>query len=173
MDRKTDIKKELENLSSVLLSFKEKDTTPLATEGYFDGLADQIIDTIQHQEFQKTKEGVLSFDIFHHPKLIPYLSRLSVAATLAGIIILGVLGYKDTIHENICHDGIACLTQDEIYQYVHANSNAFEVEEIQEGMKIFLENDNTSMGIQTIEVIKYIDQNKNMLDTEDAATDIF
>ena len=201
MSNRTEITDELRELSPSLLAVKEQVVLPVVPDGYFDGLysavrekaeagepilnsveagtitvpdgyfehfADDLLAKLKDEEpFLKQRMSVLK------PSKVLQLSSRLVAAALMGIVVLSILGYRETTATANCSDGIACLTTDEIYQYVHSNSYEFELQQIQEGIRPYLESNTTNVNLYTKDAVQYIENNKNMLDVEDPATDIF
>jgi hypothetical protein len=149
---------------------------------YFDGLADQVMHQIKthEQEIQQGKIIPLKQNI-----RIVYLRRLAVAASIAGVLFLGLKLFQDTnIPVNDCEDGIACLTREEIRQYVNDHVGEFETEQIHQAFQPDLETadlENTALPaeettaplIEEAQIEKYIEENPATIDFEDALTDIF
>ncbi len=91
---------------------------------------------------------------------------------MVGVLFFGIKNYNqsNTLTNN-CEDGIACLTQDEIYNYMNDNSEQFELQQVQDAVAPMIEN--AEIKIEKHEAEKYIEQNKTDLSFEDASTDIF
>ena len=75
--------------------------------------------------------------------------------------------------ENNCEDGIACLTQEEIYQYMNANSHEFDVQQIQETVEPTLDTITVDYTIEKQDATQYIEENKLILEFDESSTDIF
>ncbi len=138
---------------------------------YFNSFADNIIDKIKTEEQTNTKEKTISIQ---QPKttIVKLFSRIAVAASVVGVLFFGIKNYNqsNTLTNN-CEDGIACLTQDEIYNYMNDNSEQFELQQVQDAVAPMIEN--AEIKIEKHEAEKYIEQNKSDLSFEDASTDIF
>ncbi|HRB69788.1 MAG TPA: hypothetical protein PLC92_06755, partial [Chitinophagales bacterium] len=75
---------------------------------------------------------------------------------------------------NDCTDGIACLTQEEIYNYLNVNSHEFGTEQIKKAVQDNIETTETSsISVNDEELNTYLENNTLLLDSEDAYTDIF
>ena len=76
--------------------------------------------------------------------------------------------------DNDCKDGIACLTQEEIYNYMYKNSYDFDVHQVQDMVKPEIDNtEEKTIEINKQEINQYIEQNAGTFELEDASTDIF
>jgi hypothetical protein len=149
---------------------------------YFENFAGQVMQKIQQQEEEIQQGKIIPIK---RSVTIIYLKRFAVAASLAGVILLGVkLFHKSTVPANECEDGFACLTQDEIRQYVNDNIDEFEPEQIHEAFPSKIETqeiENTVLPKEEINTSKidekqieqYIKDNPATTDLEDESTDIF
>ena len=163
---------EIKAEGSILSSIKkEKIEVPSI---YFDTLADTIISKIKAEEQTIEQGKIVAPQTPKRNNVIQLFSRFAAAASLIGIIAFGIQQLnKSTLPVNNCADGIACLTQDEIYNYMNVNSHDFDVQQIQETVKPALEKTEPQIDINKKEATQYIEENKNILDVEDASTDIF
>ena len=100
-------------------------------------------------------------------------SKVAFAASIIGAIFFIKQAMQPTLSLNNCEDGIACLTQDEIYNYMNANSHEFETEDVQKTVQPVIEKTETKVDAEKKEVEQYIESNKIILDADDASTDIF
>ena len=149
---------------------------------YFENFSDVLMQKIEQQE-QEIEQGKI-IPIKRNERII-YLRRFAFAASLVGVILLGVkLFHKTTLPVNECEDGFACLTQDEIRQYVNDNIDDFEPEQIHEAFPSKIETqeiENTVLPKEEINIPKidekqieqYIKENPATNDLEDESTDIF
>lgn len=160
---------ETRNESSLLENMeKNKIEVP---NGYFDSFADNILLKIKTED-KKIGRGTISAP--QKNKVIRLFSRVAIAASFAGIIAFGILHWQKTeLTVNDCGDGIACLTQEEIYNYMNTNSYDFDVQQVQETVQPVLEKSEPKIDIDKKDAAHYMEQNKNMMDIEDASTDIF
>ena len=147
---------------------KEKIEIPT---NYFNSFADNIIDKIKSEE-QTISEGKIISIQASKTTIVKLFSRIAVAASVVGVLFFGIKNYNqsNTLTNN-CEDGIACLTQDEIYNYMNDNSEQFELQQVQDAVAPMIEN--AEIKIEKHEAEKYIEQNKTDLSFEDASTDIF
>jgi hypothetical protein len=138
---------------------------------YFNSFADNIIDKIKSEE-QTISEGKIISIQASKTTIVKLFSRIAVAASVVGVLFFGIKNYNqsNTLTNN-CEDGIACLTQDEIYNYMNDNSEQFELQQVQDAVAPMIEN--AEIKIEKQEAEKYIEQNKTDLSFEDASTDIF
>ena len=143
---------------------KEKIEIPT---NYFNSFADNIIDKIKKEE-QTISEGKIISIQASKITIVKLFSRIAVAASVVGVLFFGIKNYNqsNTLTNN-CEDGIACLTQDEIYNYMNDNSE----QQVQDAVAPMIEN--AEIKIEKHEAEKYIEQNKTDLSFEDASTDIF
>ena len=147
---------------------KEKIEIPT---NYFNSFADNIIDKIKSEE-QTISEGKIISIQASKTTIVKLFSRIAVAASVVGVLFFGIKNYNNSsIITNNCEDGIACLTQDEIYNYMNDNSEQFELQQVQDAVSPMIEN--AEIKIEKHEAEKYIEQNKTDLSFEDASTDIF
>ena len=147
---------------------KEKIEIPT---NYFNSFADNIIDKIKTEE-QTISEGKIISIQASKTTIVKLFSRIAVAASVVGVLFFGIKNYNNSsIITNNCEDGIACLTQDEIYNYMNDNSEQFELQQVQDAVAPMIEN--AEIKIEKHEAEKYIEQNKTDLSFEDASTDIF
>ena len=123
-------------------------------------------------------------DVDHYPEPIKVLVRewhAIKAAPISFILCLIVVGavflvkevQQPAVLENNCEDGIACLTQEEIYQYMNANSHEFDVQQIQETVEPTLDTITVDYTIEKQDATQYIEENKLILEFDESSTDIF
>ena len=109
---------------------KEKPAVP---EGYFKHFEIQLMHKIKEEEMEIKSGNILS--IFPKVKKSMFLYRtLAIAAVLAGVVLLIKGVQNPTLPQKDCSDGIACLSQEEIYHYMNTHSNEFSVQEIKEAV---------------------------------------
>jgi hypothetical protein len=201
MNNKKAILDELKTISPFLLSLKEKEQDLVVPAHYFEELADIVLlqtkeesavlsalkkekpqvpdnyfenfgDTILSKIRKEEKGNVINLPQSPH-KIFTLFSKIAFAASVIGAIFFIKEAVQPTILKNNCEDGIACLTQDEIYNYMNANSHEFETEDVQETVQPFIEKTDTKVDAEKKEVEQYIESNKIILDADDASTDIF
>lgn len=154
------------------LSFEKEEMQ--IPQGYFDSFADHLLAKIKEEERLVESGKIIPLAPPKRLITIRMFSRIAVAASLLGVMVIGVLNYqKTTTPANNCEDGIACLTQDEIYNYMSVHSNEFNEQQIREVVRPALEGSMNKLDIDKKEAVRYIEQHKNVLDVEDASTDIF
>lgn len=160
----------------------DRNHKPAVPEAYFDALPDQVMQRIRIQE-QEIGQGKIKPERtgIH----ILYFRRLAVAATVLGVIALGFLLFqRQTTTENDCGDGIACLTREEIRQYVQDHADEFEADQIHEAFQPDMDADalnataaetetDAAPAISEKQIEQYIEENPAMIDFEDTSTDIF
>ncbi|MDB5227117.1 MAG: hypothetical protein JWN78_1310 [Bacteroidota bacterium] len=162
-----------EHLHSTVSLLKNKKENIEVPEGYFETFADRLLVRIKEEE-KLIGEGKLIPLKREKNNIIRIFSRAAIAASFIGVIIFGVKNYNKTVLPvNDCQDGIACLTQDEIYNYMHSNSHDFSMQQVQETVSPAIDKTETKLNIDNTEATHYIDENKNVLDVDDASTDIF
>lgn len=167
-----------ENFASKWLLQNEENTSLIPTlpkeeiavpSGYFDTLAETVLHKIKTEEQVQKPAKVIPMQ---SNKTIKLFTRFAVAASLVGVLVWSV---KNILNNRIappCEDGIACLTQDEIYDYLHNNSADFELHQIQEAVAPTIEKSTIAPAIEQKDIENYIEQNNSDL-LEDASTDIF
>ena len=172
-----------ENLSNAILEHIQQKPGILLTldkqlpevpENYFDSFPESILTKI------KTEESILQGG-----KIIPFVSRknivqqlfsrVAMAASVVGlVVVLGSSLFNNRpIVTNDCKDGIACLTQEEIYNYLYKNSYEFDVHEVQDMVKPEINSTEKTIEINKQDINQYIEQNAGTFELEDASTDIF
>ncbi len=159
--------------SSVLSSIKREKIEVPAT--YFDTFGDTVLSKIKEQENTIAKGKIIELPKQEN-KIFHLFKRVALAASVVGAVFLMKQVQQPNLPINNCEDGIACLTQDEIYQYMNANAQDFEVQQIQEAVQPVLESQETTEQKKEInenEIEKYIKENNNIIEAEDASTDIF
>lgn len=149
-------------------------TTPPVPAGYFDTFGDNILTKIKAEEASITT-GNLIPPKKEKGKVITLFQRAAMAATIIGAVFLVKEVQRPVVPVNDCKDGIACLTQDEIYNYMNANSHEFDLQEVQQAVQPVLEK---QQGVQKInvsdkEIEQYVKEHNNIIETEDMSTDIF
>ncbi len=197
MNRREDIVKELQDAAPILAAYKATESLPAVPENYFAGLEDSTMafvvaeggqwtatSAVQVPEryFEQLEDAVMA-NIKAQEKAgtsgktvrlsIGYtlFARIAAAAVLAGILVLTIFSDRTALPVSDCQDGIACLTQEEIYNYMQQNSHEFGVEQIQETVTPALEQ--TTTAIATEEIQDYLEQEQLYLELDDASTDIF
>jgi hypothetical protein len=145
---------------------KDKIEVPV---NYFNDFADNIIDKIKTEQ-QTISEGKVIVLQPQKNKTIKLFSKIAIAASVVGVLVFGIKNYNETTVNN-CEDGIACLTQDEIYNYMNENIEQFDLQQVQDAVAPVIEN--AEIKIEKHEAEKYIEQNKSDVSFEDASTDIF
>ena len=153
---------------------KEKIEVP---SGYFETFGDNILSKIKHEERslvgkETEQEKPIALPKQQH-KIYQIFSRVAIAASIVGAVFLAKQIQQPVLPTHNCTDGIACLTQDEIYNYINENSHEFDVQQIQETVNPILEKIEKKVDINKKEATQYIETNKIILDAEDASTDIF
>ncbi|MCB0507819.1 MAG: hypothetical protein R2739_03595 [Chitinophagales bacterium] len=183
---------EIQIESGLLASLKkEKIEIP---ENYFDTFSDSIIDKIKNQE-QEIEQGKLVALPKKRNKIFVLFNTVAVAASIVGAIImirhLQIQEPTIVAPQIDVKAAIASLTQDEIYQYMYANSNEFGLEQIKTAVSSSFQNENESVekaaeATSTIDTSKssipeitnedidnYLKENTNLIITDDLSTDIF
>jgi hypothetical protein len=157
---------EIHSSSGILAGLeKEKISAPA---GYFATFGDHIISTIKEEELVKTMELPKQQN-----KMFFLFSRVALAASIVGAVLLIRHIQQPILTVNDCTDGIACLTQEEIYDYMNTNSHEFDVQLIQETVKPVVDTIEATIDIETKDASKYIEENKLVLEIDDSSTDIF
>jgi hypothetical protein len=141
-------------------------------DGYFELLADNVLNKIKKEEDVIAGGKLIPLQASNKNKIVKLFSHLAIAASLIGIIFLGIKNLRHPSTADNCEDGIACLTQEEIFNYMKAHSSEFDVQQVQEATSPMIE-EGTRLGIEHKEAAHYIEQHENILDADDAATDIF
>lgn len=162
------------NLESSVLSSIKKEKTEVPTT-YFDTFGDTILSKIKAEE-NIIEQGKIIELPKQEDKIFQLLKRVALAASVVGAVFLMKQVQQPNLPINNCEDGIACLTQDEIYQYMNTNAQDFEVQQIQEAVQPVLESQETTeqkKEINEIEIEQYVKDNNNIFEAEDASTDIF
>ena len=201
MNNKQAILNELKTISPFLLSLKEKEQDLVVPAHYFEALADIVLlqtkeeseilfaltrekpqvpdsyfenfgDTVISKIRKEEKGNVINLPQSQH-KIFTLFSKVAFAASIIGAIFFIKQAMQPTLSVNNCEDGIACLTQDEIYNYMNANSHEFETEDVQKTVQPVIEKTETKVDAEKKEVEQYIESNKIILDADDASTDIF
>lgn len=199
MNNQQDILNELEAVAPTLFKLKEKEQSLPVPEDYFENLADVIIFQAKDENsilsaLKKERIEIPAnyFDTFgdnvisaikkeetnvvlpkQQGKIISLFKRVAIAASIVGAVFMVKQIQQPAIVTNDCADGIACLTQEEIYNYMNANSHEFDVQDVQETVQPAIEKTETNVVVENNEVEKYIETNQIILDTEDVSTDIF
>lgn len=155
--------------SSFLNDFNFTKDKPEIPVDYFTSFANNIIDKIKTEEQTISEGKVIAFQPQKN-KTIKLFSKIAIAASLAGVLVFGIKNYYETPINN-CEDGIACLTQDEIYNYMNENIEQFDLQQVQDAVEPVIANDD--IKIEKHEAEKYIEQNKTDVSFEDVSTDIF
>lgn len=195
MKDKSDILTELEGLSSTLLALKNLDAPCVVPKDYFGNLLEQVENKIDTQSsilsnLQKTTPVVPDkyFEKFsnillskiNHKKNKSYLSAnipsrknrifsivnyMAVAAAIIGVVLLINKTQQPALPKNNCTDGVACLTRNEIYNYMREHSHEFEEQDIKKAV------------LPALETNQRLDNNSNNansnIEQDDLATDIF
>jgi hypothetical protein len=149
-----------------------KKETFAAPPAYFDTFADHIITKIKAEE-AAVEKGKITALPKQQNKVFLLFTRVALAASVIGALFFIKNILEPGLPVNNCEDGIACLTQEEIYNYMNANSHDFEVQDVQEAVESVLEKQETKIDMNEKEIEQYIKENNNIIEAEDAATDIF
>lgn len=204
MNNKQDILNELKLISPLLLKIKEEQKEISIPKNYFDELADVVMFQINEEEsvLSSLKKNNLSipenyFENFsdivlskikvenktlakpkQQNKIISLFKRVAVAASIVGVVFLiKQIKTPTTQAVNDCPDGIACLTQEEIYDYMNTNSHEFDVHDVEKTVQSAIENNvqttTTTNNSDTEDVSKYIEINIDEINANEEQTDIF
>lgn len=142
--------------------------------GYFDALPDRVLDKIRHEEAELSRGSIGLPERKGRTVSFPVFSRLALAASFIAAIALGWTHFhKNPAAVNDCQDGIACLSNEEIYDYMSVHSHEFDMQMVQDAVRGTLPETSKKMGIEQKEAAHYIEQHRTVLDVEDASTDIF
>jgi hypothetical protein len=137
-------------------------------EGYFENFADTILEKIGREDTAGNASSYAARE-----KIIRIFGRVALAASIAGILFFSLRNLNTPAPEDTCEDGIACLTKEEIFNYMNAHSQEFTIDQVQELVKPQLDNSAPKLGIDQKDAAAYIEQHENILDVDDASTDIF
>lgn len=162
---------ETETESSFLSSIKkEKTEVPI---NYFDTFGDSIFTKIKEQE-KTIKQGKIIEFPKQSVKIYRIFKRVTIAASVVAVVFFMKQVQQPNLPINDCTDGIACLTQEEIYNYLNVNSHEFGTEQIKKAVQDNIETTETSsISVNDEELNTYLENNTLLLDSEDAYTDIF
>lgn len=148
---------------------KEKITVP---SGFFDTFADNIMGKIKEEEALIEKGKIKALP--EQPnKVFQLFTRVTFAASVIGAMFFIKHIQNAELPVNNCTDGIACLTQEEIYNYMNSNSHEFDVQQIQEVVKPIVDTIETKIDIESKDAKTYIEENKLVMEIDDSSTDIF
>lgn len=205
MNIKQDILNELKSISPLLLELKETEKKISIPKNYFADFADVVVFQAKHETsilssidkekieiptgyFENFGDVVLSTikneeKVIALPKqpnkMLSLFKRIAVAASIIGVVFLIKQIESPTSQTvNDCPDGIACLTQEEIYNYMNSNSHEFSVHDVVQTVQTEIENndENTTITTEksdTDDVSKYIEISVDDLNVDDELTDIF
>jgi len=162
---------ETETESSFLSSIKkEKTEVPI---NYFDTFGDSIFTKIKEQE-KTIKQGKIIEFPKQSAKIYRIFKRVTIAASVVAVVFFMKQVQQPNLPINDCTDGIACLTQEEIYNYLNVNSHEFGTEQIKKAVQDNIETTETStISVNDEELNTYLENNTLLLESEDAYTDIF
>ena len=162
---------EIDTESSFLSSIKkEKTEVPI---NYFDTFGDSIFTKIKEQE-KTIKQGKIIEFPKQSAKIYRIFKRVTIAASVVAVVFFMKQVQQPNLPINDCTDGIACLTQEEIYNYLNVNSHEFGTEQIKKAVQDNIETTETSsISVNDEELNTYLENNTLLLDSEDAYTDIF
>jgi hypothetical protein len=154
---------------------------PLVPDAYFDTLGDKVMNRIAEE---KAEDPILTLhknQSTKKSKLYLNFRKMSIAACVVALLGIGI--YKvvqKPEKELICIDGIACLTQDEILQYMQVHSHEFELDDVQKAVSNTLKTDSVATGKKQLNekeekaIDEFIQQDTYTFDElESADTDIF
>ena len=158
------------NESGILNQLKKE--RPEIPSHYFENFSENILSKIKEEEHQLSQTKTIALPKKQN-KIVHLFTRVAMAASIIGAVFLVKQVQQPALPVNDCKDGIACLTQDEIYNYMNANSTDFNLQEIKETVKPVIEKANVNVEIDNKTAVQYIEENKNILETDDASTDIF
>ncbi len=144
-------------------------------EHYFESLADEVIFKIKMEEQEVAQGKVVPLQPSGKIHRIKQMLRFSAAACIIGFITFGIKNITQTGEiTTSCEDGIACLTQEEIFQYIGSNTHDFDMQQIKEVVSPVIETQEPSLEeVESKDANQYIETNNNILDVDDASTDIF
>lgn len=154
---------------------------PLVPDAYFDTLGDKVMNRIAEEKVENPNLTVHKNQQHNTSKLFYSFRKLSIAACVVALLGIGI--YKvvqKPEKELICIDGIACLTQDEILQYMQVHSHEFELDDVQKAVSNTLKTDSITNGKKQLNekeekaIDEFIQQDTYTFDElESADTDIF
>ncbi|HNF48432.1 MAG TPA: hypothetical protein PLF48_03550 [Chitinophagales bacterium] len=154
---------------------------PLVPDAYFDTLGDKVMNRIATEKIEDPPLTVHKNQHDKKNKLFYSFRKLSIAACVVALLGIGI--YKvvqKPEKELICIDGIACLTQDEILQYMQVHSHEFELDDVQKAVSNTLKTDSVATGKKQLNekeekaIDEFIRQDTYTFDElESADTDIF
>lgn len=154
MKQQQDILEELKELSNVLYAIKKNQQQPIVPSAYFEQIQQDTLEKIQDTnlaflaKIDKTITDIPPnyFDTLENNLLkkitvqetsvathiIPWQKNVSyaIAAMLTGVFILVGYQWMNTASNQVCEDGLACLTQEEIQEYVSKNMDEFSAHEV-------------------------------------------
>lgn len=144
-------------------------------EGYFTSFADTVLSTIREEE-QLSKPKTIPLKSPNKKESFIFIRTIAVAATIIGIAVTSIL-YFINQHPKIvdCTDGIACLTQQEIYEYIYHNSHEFGTHQVEVVAESAIADSTiiTNLEIDDDAIQHYLEENMHENDWDDATSDIF
>jgi hypothetical protein len=161
---------EINTTSGLLASVKKENIKVPAN--YFDTFGDTIVAKIKEQEHTISSGKIIELPA-QETKVFQLIKKVAFAAAVVGAVFLVKEVQQPAVLENNCEDGIACLTQEEIYQYMNANSHEFDVQQIQETVEPTLDTITVDYTIEKQDATQYIEENKLILEFDESSTDIF
>ncbi|MCC6516287.1 MAG: hypothetical protein IT275_08000 [Chitinophagales bacterium] len=162
-------------ISTSILSAIKKDEIEVP-ETYFNTFSDTIMAKIKQEETPVSNAQPIATKTNKNTFVLTLFQRVALAASIIGAVFVVKKINIPIAPAQDCADGIACLTREEIYQYMNANANAFDLQQIEKAVAPSIEQQKTTQEIQDItekDIDQYLEQNNNIIATEDLATDIF
>lgn len=164
----------IQDRPGILLSLNKQQ--PAVPEGYFDTFSESLLAKVRKEEAILQKGKIIPL-ISGKNTFIQLFSRVALATSVAGLVVVlstNLFKNPSATTDNDCKDGIACLTQEEIYNYMYKNSYDFDVHQVQDMVKPEIDNtEEKTIEINKQEINQYIEQNAGTFELEDASTDIF
>jgi hypothetical protein len=146
-------------------------------EGYFTQFQDAVLSKIQADKQLPSNKNVLSVFSSRVFSINHLFSRAAIAAVLAGVAAVAILIFtKPAIPADDCTDGIACLTQEEIYQYMYQNSHEFATQQVEIVASTAISDSVAAVidaEISADDINEYLEHNLHASEWDDASTDIF
>lgn len=162
------------NVDSGILSSIPKTNLEIP-DGYFNNLESSVLSKIKADKDIDPKDKYHSKP-FNGNRVVYLFSRFAAAAALVGIFIFGMSEWKNKgVEELSIAKEIEALSQEEIFQYISANSYRFSTDQIQKMVSPVIEasEDVVNIEIEPKEAEQYLEQNMHILDLEDASLNIF
>ncbi len=171
MNRKNEIKKELEEIAPFLNDIKKEKSGFQVPDNYFKEMQNQVIQQLNESPAEKHSNPsvflVIKENSIQTIRLLAQPRYALRAASFVLVLTVAAIFYFQLADRNNPNEFLTDISAEDMYEYVNENIDEFELEEIMEYAEVEGEEFYESFDTKDIELDNYIDEIIDDFDIEE------